>query len=153
MNKRDFIRSVSEVLRDNNIKKPISIPKQVFHISDDEGNTRDFAIKKIDKTAIYTINDVNAIIDACIYVIQECLKKGDPITIHGFGTLGLRYRKPRTTKSVNNNEDIVIEGRYVPKFTFGNDLRMCAKVYELSLSDRIPEPEPIYDKADEMGGG
>lgn len=152
MNRRDFTRRVSEVLRDSDIKKPISIPKQVFHISDDEGNTRDFTVKKVDKYAIYTANDISAIMDACLYVIQESLKRGEPISIHGFGTFSLRYRKPRATKSINENKDIVIEGRYVPKFSFGNDLRMCAKIYELSLNDRLPEPEPVYDEADEMDG-
>lgn len=153
MNKRDFVRRVSEVLRDSDIKKPISIPKQVFHISDDEGNSKDFTVKKVDKYAIYTANDISAIMDACLYVIQESLKKGEPISLHGFGTFSLRYRKPRATKSIKENEDIVIEGRYVPKFSFGNDLRLCAKMYELSLSDRLPEPEPVFDEADEEGGG
>lgn len=153
MNKRDFVKRVSEVLRDSDIKKPISIPKQVFHISDDEGNSKDFTVKKVDKYAIYTANDISAIMDACLYVIQESLKKGEPISLHGFGTFSLRYRKPRATKSIKENEDIVIEGRYVPKFSFGNELRLCAKMYELSLSDRLPEPEPVFDEADEEGGG
>lgn len=153
MNKRDFVRRVSEVLRDSDIKKPISIPKQVFHISDDEGNSKDFTVKKVDKYAVYTANDISAIMDACLYVIQESLKRGEPISLHGFGVFSLRYRKPRATKNVRDNKEIVIEGRYVPKFTFGNDLRMCAKLYELSLDDHLPEPEPVYDEADEEGGG
>lgn len=153
MNRRDFTRLVSEVLRDSNTRKPISIPKQVFHISDNEGNSKDFTVKKVDKYVSYTANDISAIMDACLYVVQESLKRGEPISIHGFGTFSLRYRKPRATKSIINNEDIVIEGRYVPKFSFGNDLRMCAKVYELSLNDRLPEPEPIYDEADKTDGG
>lgn len=153
MNKRDFVKRVSEVLRDSDIKKPISIPKQVFHISDDEGNSKDFTVKKVDKYAIYTANDISAIMDACLYVIQESLKKGEPISLHGFGTFSLRYRKPRATKSIKENEAIVIEGRYVPKFSFGNELRLCAKMYELSLSDRLPEPEPVFDEADEEGSG
>lgn len=151
MNKKDFIRCVSDLLRTNNIKKPVSIPKQVFHISDNEGNTKDFTIKKTGKSVLYTNDDVTAIIDACLYVIQESLKRGEPISFHGFGTLGLNYRKPRTTKCVRTDDDVIIEGRYVPKFSFGNDLRMCAKIYELSLNDNMPEPEPIYDETDEGG--
>lgn len=151
MNKKDFIRCVSDLLRTNDIKKPVSIPKQVFHISDNEGNSKDFTIKKTDKSVLYTRDDVAAIVDACLYVIQELLKRGEPISFHGFGTLGLNYRKPRATKCVGTEEDVVIKGRYVPKFSFGNDLRMCAKIYELSLNDKLPEPEPACDETDEGG--
>lgn len=151
MNKKNFIRRVSDLLRENNVKKPVSIPKQVFHISDDEGNTKDFTVKKTDKSVIYTIDDVNTILDACLCIVQDSLKHGEPITFHGFGTLGLNYRKPRMTKRVGTDEDVIIEGRYVPKFSFGNELRMCAKVYEMSLNDRKLEPEPIYDETDEGG--
>lgn len=151
MNKKDFIKCVSELLRANDIKKPVSIPKQVFHISDNEGNSKDFTIRKTDKSVLYTKDDVAAIVDACLYVIQESLKRGEPVSFHGFGTLGLNYRKPRATKCVGTEEDVVIEGRYVPKFSFGNDLRMCAKIYELSLNDKLKEPEPVYDEMDEGG--
>nr|DAU94728.1 MAG TPA: Bacterial DNA-binding protein [Caudoviricetes sp.] len=152
MNKGSFAKKVTELLRENNIKKPISIPKQVFHISDNEGNTRDFSIKKTEKSVIYTRSDVDTIINACLYVIQESLKEGEPITIHGFGSLGLKYRKTRSTKLLGSDERITIEGHYIPKFSFGNDLKMCAKVYELSLEDRLPSPDPIYDNSDRKGG-
>lgn len=152
MNKKKFIKCVSDILRENNIKKPVSIPKQVFHISDDEGNAKDFTIRKTDKSVMYTINDISVIIDACICVIQDAMKHGESISFHGFGTLGLNYRKPRMTKCVGTDEDVIIEGRYVPKFSFGNDLRMCAKTYELSLEDKAQEPEPVYDETDLEGG-
>lgn len=146
MNRKAFTKRVSEILRENNIKKYISIPKQVFHISDNEGNSKDFTIKKTDKSVIYTVDDVSAILDACIYAIEEALKRGEPISFHGFGTLELHYRKPRRTKQIDSGEDIVIEGRYVPKFSFGNDLRTCAKIYELSLEDKLIESEPDFNE-------
>lgn len=152
MNKNNFIKCVSDLLRENNIKKPVSIPRQVFHISDDEGNSKDFTIKKTDKSVIYTTDDISTIIDACICVIQNALKHGETISFHGFGSIGLNYRKPRMTKRVGTDENIIIEGRYVPKFSFGKDLRMCAKIYELSLEDRVPEPEPVYDDINLEGG-
>lgn len=141
MNRRDFTRNVANVLRTNNIKKPMHVPKQVFHISDDNGNSKDFSVKATDKSAIFTIDDVDAIIDACIYVIQESLKRGEPVTFSGFGSLGLKYRKPRIAGKVNTDEKIFIEGRYIPKFSFGNDLRRCAKLYELSLQDRFTDED------------
>ena len=137
MNRQAFIKNVADLLREKNIKKPISIPKQVFHISDNDGNSKEFTIKKTDKSVLYTRNDVELIVDACLAVIEDSIKRGEPVSFHGFGTLGLNYRKPRTTKCVGTYEDIVIEGHYIPKFSFGNNLKMCAKIYELSLNDRL----------------
>lgn len=150
MNRKNFIKCVADVLRENGAKKPVSIPKQVFHISDDEGNTKDFAVKKTDKAVMFTQEDVSTIVDACICVITESLKHGEPITFQGFGTLGLNYRKPRKTKIVGTEKEVLIDGHYTPKFSFGNELRMCAKIYELSLRDRLAEPEPRYDESDEV---
>ena len=145
MNKKEFVKNVCNVLRQSDIKKPISIPKQVFHISDDEGNSKDFTVKKSGKSVIYTIDDVDAIVEACLCVIEDSLKRGEPVTFSGFGSIGLKYRKPRMTKQLWSKENIVIDGRYVPKFTFGNNLRMCAKLYELSLGDRLADEQPIDD--------
>lgn len=152
MNKRDFIKRVSELLRENNIKKPVSMPKQVFHISDDDGNTKDFTVKKSDKAVLYTLDDVNLIVDACLCVIKDALRQGDSVSIHGFGSIGLNYRKPRMTKQIGSDNDVVISGRYVPKFSFGNDLRRCAKMYELSLSDKLVDTETLFDETDDEGG-
>ena len=45
MNRSEFARKIAKNLRENNLKKPVRAPKQVFHISDDEGNVKDFVIK------------------------------------------------------------------------------------------------------------
>lgn len=151
MNRRDFIRAAASKLREDGIKKEVSIPKQVFTISDGDGNSKQFSVKGRDKEVIYTNEDVDRILSACEAVAKECLKQGEYVKFQGFGCLGLNYRKPRMTKSMIDGEEIVIPGKYVPKFTFGNDLRMCARVYEMSLKDRLPEPEYFYDDDDEDG--
>ena len=151
MNRKDFTRAVTDMLRKKGMKKPISIPKQVFHISDDDGNSKDFTIKRTDKKAIYTFSDVDAVIEACLAVIKECLKKGDQITFRGFGTLGLIYRKERSTKMVGKGTPIKIAGHYIPKFSFGDDLRLSAKLYELSLKDRLKDfPRFKEDNEDDI---
>lgn len=149
MNRKEFIRRIASVMRERDIRKPVSIPKQVFHISDDEGNARDFVVKKTDKSVQFTAADIEAVLDAAIYVTEDSIKHGEDISIHGFGTLGLHYRKSRRLKHVGTGEDTVAEARYVPKFTSGRDLKLSAKMYELSLSD-IHEPSPVY--ADDEGG-
>ena len=137
-------------MRENNIRKPVSSPKQVFHISDDEGNSKDFVIRKTDKSVIYTIDDVEAVLDTCIEVIKDALTRGEEITVRGFGTLALKYRKARSTRLLGKDKQIIdVQARYVPKFAFGNDLRMCAKLFELSLGEISDgEPADFADKAD-----
>lgn len=139
MNRKELVRRVASVMRENNIRKPVSSQKQVFHISDDEGNSKDFIVKKTDKGVLFTYNDVEAVIDTCLAVIGDSLKNGDSVSVRGFGTLGLNYRKPRTSKHPITQEDVVIPGHYVPKFESGKDLKMCAKIYELSLKERIAD--------------
>ena len=81
MVRKELIRRMTEVMRENDIRKPISFPKHVFHISDDEGNRRDFTVKKVDKSVIYTADDVEAVLDTLQYVIQEALKAGEEKTV------------------------------------------------------------------------
>ena len=135
MNKKELSRRIAAALRDQDIRKSVSAPKKVFHISDDEGNQKDFILKTTEKRVLFTVDDVEAIIDTCIEVIIDALKHGDPVTIRGFGTLGLKYRKGRTLKHVETGEEVEASSRFLPKFSFGSDLRMAAKLYELSLGD------------------
>lgn len=136
MNKKDLISKTVEVLQENNIRKLVAAQKTVFHISDDNGNQSDFVIKKSNRGLLFTTADVTAIIDACLAVVEDAIKHGEDIAIHGFGTLGVHHRAARQTKHPDTGETISVDARYVPKFTFGNTLRMAAKVYELSLTDR-----------------
>lgn len=142
MNKKDLIGRVTDTLRKNNLRKPVSMRKHTFHITDDEGNSANFNISKKEKSVIYTIDDVANIIDACLAVIVDSIKNGEEISIQGFGSLGLHYRAARRTKEPNSGEWCEIEARYVPKFSFGKDLRMAARLYEVSLvenQDQSPE--------------
>lgn len=135
MNKKELISRTVDVLRENNIRKPTSAQKTILHVSDDYGNQSDFVIKKTDKGLLFTTNDVAAIIEACLAVVEDSIKRGEDVSIHGFGTIGVQHRAARQTKHPDTGEIINIEARYVPKFNFGNILRMAAKVYELSLED------------------
>lgn len=135
MNKRELVSAVTEVLKQNGVRKTIKMPKQRFTISDNEGNSREFTVKKSDKLVYLNMDDVTNVIDACIAVIENSLKKGESVTVHGFGSLGLHYRKARSTKRIDNGEEVAVPARYVPKFNYGNDLRLAAKIYESSLED------------------
>jgi DNA-binding protein HU-beta len=135
MNKKDLISKTVDVLRENNIRKPVQAQKMVLHISDDYGNQSDFTVKKSDRGLLFTSCDVGAVIDACLAVIEDSIKHGEDVSIHGFGTIGLHYRAARQTKHPETGDLVNIKARYVPKFNFGNTLRTAARVYELSLEE------------------
>ena len=141
MNKKEFASRVAEALRENNMRKPVSVKKHTFHITDDEGNSADFNIKQRDKAVLYTVDDATNVIDACLAVILDAIRKGEEINIKGFGCLGLHHRAARRTKEPNSGEWCEIEARYVPKFAYGNDLRMAARLYEVSLAERGEQTE------------
>lgn len=149
MNRKELIQRVATVMREKNIRKPIIMPKQVFHISDDEGNKKDFTIRKTDKKVLFSVDDVEAVVNTCLDVITESIKRGEEVSVHGFGTLGVQYRKPRVLKHVETRSKTVAEARYVPKFYSGSNLRLAAKLYGLSLEDKnINAPLPVFSGED-----
>lgn len=147
MNRKELIRRIDAVLRENNIRKPVSLPKQVFHISDDEGHTKDFTVKKFDKMVMYTVDDIDAILEACGHVVRDAIRSGEEIHIKGLGALILRYHKPTiVSNNVLDGAKIAVDGHYVPKIILGTELRRCAQVYEQSLKDtEIISPPPPRD--------
>lgn len=136
MNRKEFVRKVAETLRENNIRKPVSSPKHVFHISDDCGNSKDFVVKQSDKNTLFTVIDIENIVDTCLSVVADLLKNGDTLSIRGFGTLGLRYRKGRKMKDTNG-EWIECPPGFMPKFTCGNELKRSAKMYEVAMQEKL----------------
>lgn len=130
MNKKELISKVANTLRAGDIRKPLPSNKTVFHITDDHGNQADFTIRNSEKGLLYTVDDVSAIIDTCLFVIEDALKHGEEISVYGFGTLGLNHRAARQTKHPDTGNVITIKERYVPKFNYGNILRMAARAYE-----------------------
>ena len=114
MNKKEFISRVTEALRENDLRKPVSVRKHTFHITDDEGNTADFNIRQQEKSVLYTTEDTANIIDACLAVILDAIRKGEEVNIKGFGCLGLHYRAARRTKEPNSGEWCEIEAGMSP---------------------------------------
>lgn len=140
MKKKELIERVTDALRAADVRKPIALQRHVFTITDDDGTSAKFVVRRKERDVIYTIEDATNIIDACLAVIIDAIKHGEDIEIRGFGTIGVHKRAARRTKEPNTGEWCVVEERYVPKFTFGKDMRMAARVYELSLGE---SSEPI----------
>ncbi len=59
--------------------------------------------------------------------ITKALKKGDKVTLVGFGTFSVVKRKARNGVNPQTGEKIKIKARKVPKFTCGKALKESIK--------------------------
>lgn len=55
--------------------------------------------------------------------VARCLKKGDKITLTGFGTFSVAKRKARTGRNPQTGAEIKIKATRVPKFKSGKALK------------------------------
>jgi DNA-binding protein HU-beta len=62
-------------------------------------------------------------LDAAIESITKALKKGDTITLVGFGTFSVRKRKARMGRNPRTGEEIQIKASKVPGFKPGKALK------------------------------
>ncbi len=62
-------------------------------------------------------------VDAMLGAITKALKKGDTVTLVGFGTFQVRERGARTGRNPRTGDAIKIEAAKVPKFRAGKALK------------------------------
>jgi len=67
--------------------------------------------------------DANAALDAALDAITTALRRGEKVTLVGFGTFQVRERKAREGRNPQTGERIRIPARRVPAFTAGKELR------------------------------
>ncbi|MXP56131.1 integration host factor subunit beta [Pantoea sp. Mhis] len=57
------------------------------------------------------------------------LAQGERIEIRGFGSFSLHYRAPRTGRNPKTGDKVELEGKFVPHFKPGKELRDRANIY------------------------
>jgi nucleoid DNA-binding protein len=80
-------------------------------------------VAKTTCTKAEAVNAVNAFIDA----IKKSLKKGNKVTLVGFGTFSVVKRAARTGRNPQTGKAIKIGAKKVPKFTAGKGLKEIVK--------------------------
>jgi len=142
MNKGEFISRVTAFLKETDARKPMRAQMHTFHISDDDGNHKDFIVKKVMKGILYNRDDVSVIVDACIKIIQEALMHGEAIDFHGFAKLGMHYHKLGNRTNPSTGEKLKIDGRYLPKLTAMSGLKKYVAIFQRALEDGTLTPLP-----------
>ncbi len=73
-------------------------------------------------------NLAEAAVDCVMDTIAKALKKGDKVTLIGFGTFSVSKRAARTGRNPQTGTKIKIKAKKVPKFVAGKKLKdMVAK--------------------------
>ena len=64
---------------------------------------------------------------ATLAAIQKALKKGNTVTLVGFGTFDVKKRKARTGRNPQTGKEIKIAAKKVPVFKAGKGLKDAVK--------------------------
>lgn len=67
--------------------------------------------------------DVEIAVKEILEKMAQTLQKGERIEIRGFGSFSLHYRAPRVGRNPKTGESVKLEGKYVPHFKPGKELR------------------------------
>ena len=80
-------------------------------------------IEEISNKTGLTKKDAGNVVNAVVETITNTLKKGEKVTLVGFGTFQVMQRKARTGVNPQTGEAIQIPAKKVPKFRAGKELR------------------------------
>ena len=80
-------------------------------------------VEAVAKTAGLTKADATRAIDATFGAITKALKKGDKITLIGFGTFGVSKRQARTGRNPQTGAEGKIPARNAVTFKAGTQLK------------------------------
>ncbi|MDQ7841816.1 MAG: HU family DNA-binding protein [bacterium] len=82
--------------------------------------------KVADKTGA-TKKSALEVVNMALDLIAAALRKGDKVTLVGFGTFLVRRRKAREGRNPQTGAKLKIPAKKVPAFTAGKDLKAAVK--------------------------
>ena len=79
-----------------------------------------------DKTGA-TKKDAMDVLNTALELVSGALKKGDKVTLVGFGTFLVRRRKAREGRNPQTGAKIRIPAKRVPAFSAGKELKLAVR--------------------------
>lgn len=67
--------------------------------------------------------DIELAVKLVLEYMSQALSTGERIEIRGFGSFSLHYRAPRVGRNPKTGESVELEGKYVPHFKPGKEMR------------------------------
>jgi len=80
-------------------------------------------VDEIAEAADLSKSSASRALDAAIDAITGTLKKGDPVSLVGFGTFSVKHRPARKGRNPRTGEEIDIRAANVPGFKAGKALK------------------------------
>ncbi len=77
----------------------------------------------VDQQEQLSVRDVELAVKTMLEHMTQVLSSGERIEIRGFGSFSLHYRAPRLGRYPKTGEAVELEGKYVPHFKPGKELR------------------------------
>jgi DNA-binding protein HU-beta len=74
-----------------------------------------------------TKKDVADVLNSALEMVSGALKKGEKVTLVGFGTFLTRKRKAREGRNPQTGAKIKIPAKRVPAFTAGKELKTAVR--------------------------
>lgn len=70
-----------------------------------------------------SVKEVETAVRLILDDITDTLADGSRVEIRGFGSFSLHYREPRTGRNPKTGDPVELDGKYVPHFKPGKELR------------------------------
>ena len=77
----------------------------------------------VDQQEQLSVRDVELAVKTMLEHMTQVLSSGERIEIRGFGSFSLHYRAPRLGRNPKTGEAVEVEGKFVPHFKPGKELR------------------------------
>ena len=88
---------------------------------------REELVKEIAKSTKLSQKSVSEVLSATVESIQNTVKKGDKVTLVGFGTFESRRRAARNGRNPQTGKEIKIPAKTVPVFSAGKKFKELVK--------------------------
>jgi DNA-binding protein HU-beta len=89
--------------------------------------TKTELVDKMAKDAKVTKAAAGKALDSFVDGVKKALKKGEKVTLIGFGTFSVTQRKARKGRNPRTGAEIKIAARKAPKFSAGQALKKAVK--------------------------
>jgi len=93
-----------------------------------------------------TPKDAEAAVKIILGALSDSLAAGNRVEIRGFGSLGLRSRKPRIGRNPKSGEKVEVPAKCVPYFKAGLEMRVRVDTVTMTKSksaDKVRAPAPV----------
>lgn len=84
-------------------------------------------VEQVSKSTSLTKTDVEHVLNSSFELIKKSVKKGDDVTLVGFGTFTKTKRKARAGRNPQTGKEIKIPAMTVPKFRPGKEFKAAVR--------------------------